>query len=127
MTPQSTDRPVHRQSPIKCPKCGNLLRRSVDVAVREVTEESAQSLYCGRCGHEQWAKDKEPWNFKKFVQHYNEIAREQSGWIFDPTEEGHESATLKQRYEGIDDYRTLRQHAQSMVTYEQCTGVEGSD
>lgn len=70
---------------------------------------------------------KEPWDFKKFVRHYNEIAREQSGWVFNPNEEGHEAAHLKERYEGLDMYRMLREYAQHRVIYEQQTGVEGSD
>jgi hypothetical protein len=28
---------------------------------------------------------REPWDFEAFVRYYNEIAREHSGWNFDPS------------------------------------------
>lgn len=124
---QSDQPPFVRVKKVTCPKCRNPLRPSTDVSAREVTEESSQLLYCARCGHEQWAKKKETWNFKKFVEYYNALARDEAGWIFDPTEDGHEPETLKALYEPVDDYRTLREYARGRFVFEQQTGVEGSD
>lgn len=67
------------------------------------------------------------WNFQKFVGLYNEIARAQSGWNFDPTDDDRDGRVLGKRYTELDEYRTLRQYATDKVVFEQQTGVEGSD
>ncbi len=68
---------------------------------------------------------KEPWDFDAFVRYYNEIARERSGWNFEPKEDTNDA--LKQTYEGVNAYRSLREYAKHRFVYDQETGVEGSD
>lgn len=113
MTPQSTNRPVHRQSTNKCPKCGNPLRPSVDVAAREVTEESAQRLYCARCDHQQWATPKEPWNFDIFVRLYNEISFSHGGWKWQPPDPRDAADPLQDAYEQLNfEFHDLKEFAE---------------
>lgn len=51
------------------------------------------------------APEREPWDFAAFVQHYNEIAREHSGWVYDASSPGAEK--LRHWYESTTLFDSL--------------------
>lgn len=60
-------------------------------------------------------KNKEPWDYRKFVECYNDIAMSSGGWLY---EEKTEPAELKADYEESGE-ETLRKFAESLFIFEQ--------
>lgn len=52
---------------------------------------------------------REAWDYEAFVRHYNEIARERSGWEFDRA--GPSPEKLQAWYEGAPIWSSLRDFA----------------
>ena len=61
--------------------------------------------------------EREAWDFKAFVRHYNEIARERSGWEFDPG--GPSPEKLRAWYEGTSLWSSLRDFANTRFQLDQ--------
>ncbi len=55
------------------------------------------------------AAQREPWDFEVFVRHYNEIARDHSGWEFDRS--GPSPEKLRAWYEATTLWSSLRDFA----------------
>lgn len=60
---------------------------------------------------------REAWDYEKFVRHYNEIASEYGGWMFDPG--GPSPETLQAWYEGAPIWDSLRDFARIRFQFDQ--------